>query len=117
MAIDVTGIIADGTVDASEAAALRTQIFADNVVDREEAEALFQINDATAGNNSPEFNTLFVDAIYAHVMADGVIDEEEVNWLVTQIEGDGQVCGAERDLLDRLAANGPLPARLAALVA
>ena len=115
MAIDVEAIIADGIVDSEEAAALREEIFADGVVDRNEAETLFQINDATSGNNSSEFNSLFVDAISAHVLEDGVIDDEEVDWLATKIKGDGKVCGVELDLLERLADNGPLPTALSVL--
>jgi uncharacterized membrane protein YebE (DUF533 family) len=103
----VNDIIEDGVVDAVEVATLRTELYADGVIDREEADALFEINDAVSGNdNDPTWNTFFVEAISDHLLNDdvspGEVDDDEAAWLISAVEGDGQVDGVERTLLEAI---------------
>jgi len=103
----VKDIIEDGVVDAEEVEILRTELYADGVIDREEANALFEINDAVSGNdNDPAWNTFFVEAISDHLLEDdvspGEVDDDEAAWLISVVEGDGQVDGVERILLETI---------------
>jgi hypothetical protein len=105
----VTDVLADGIVDASEVAVLRTAFYADGIIDKEEAEYMFQINDAVSGNNNDEtYKQLFVDVLSDYVLKDeetpGVIDAEEGQFIVDGIEGDGQLDDAEIALLKNLKA-------------
>jgi len=100
-------VIADGTVDAAEAAQIRALIFADDVIDTEEAEFLFEVNDAVSGNdNCPEWTALFVEALTAYVLADdttpGVVDADETTFLINAIKGDDVVDATELALLVNL---------------
>lgn len=97
-------ILKDGVIDAKEAAVLRERLFADGQIDREEADLLFRLNDAVSGKaNDPAWQQLFVQAIAKHVLGDekspGVVDDEEVDYLKSKIQGDGKVDAAERALL------------------
>jgi uncharacterized membrane protein YebE (DUF533 family) len=103
----VIDIIEDGVVDADEVATLRTELYADGVIDREEADALFEINDAVSGNdNDPTWDVFFVEAISDHLLNDdvspGEVDDDEAAWLISAVEGDGQVDGVERTLLEAI---------------
>lgn len=102
-------IIEDGIVDAEETTKIRERIYADGVIDREEADFLFQINDAVSGHdNDPAWQQLFVEALTAHVLEDeespGEIDGDEAKWLISKIEGDGQVDDNEKALLKNIQA-------------
>lgn len=97
-------IIADGVVDEQEVKDMRAKYLADGVIDREEANELFEINDAVSGNaNHPSYEEFFIEAISSHLLEDedspGVIDEAEGDWLVSKIEGDGEVDALEKRLL------------------
>lgn len=103
----VQDIIEDGVVDADEVVTLRTELYEDGVIDRVEADALFEINDAVSGNdNDPTWNALFVEAISDHLLLDdvspGEVDDDEAAWLISSVEGDGQVDGVERTLLETI---------------
>ncbi len=115
----VQSTIADGKVDADEAAVLRTALYDDGVIDREEADALFSINDAVSGqDNDPAWSALFVEAISDHVLKDdispGVVDADEGEYLKAKIHGDGKVDDVEKALLANLKANatGDIPGGL-----
>lgn len=102
-------LLEDGIIDANEAAMLRQELYADGVIDREEADFLFELNDATSGSdNDPSWRQLFVDAISAHVLEDqespNMVDDEEAQWLIARIEGDGTLDENERALLRNLQA-------------
>lgn len=119
-----TAVLEDGVVDAEEVAKLQAAIFEDGTVDREEAEILFEINDKVSGKaNSPEWSTLFVKAISAHVLADeaspGVVDADEAAWLKSMIDRDGVVDEAEKALLANLKSEvkGDIPEALQTLFA
>lgn len=114
----VAAILADGTIDTNEVELLRKRLFADAQIDASEAEALFQINDAVKGKaNSPHWQTLFVDAICNFLLKDektpGVVDENEGNWLIAKLEGDGDIDAIEKALLVALKSQAKsLPANL-----
>ena len=71
---------------------------------------LFDINDATTGKegHDPSWQAFFVDAIAKHVLEDeispGEIDEEEGDWLISKIEGDGEYDANEKALLSHIKA-------------
>ena len=109
-------VVEDGIVDADEVEMLRKVVYgvggsggAD--VDRSEADVLFDINDATTGNegHDPSWQAFFVEAIAKHVLEDetspGEIDEEEGEWLIEKIEGDGEYDANEKALLAYIKAN------------
>ena len=102
-------ILADGVIDETEVQELRKVLFADGKIDTEEAEFLFELNDAVSGkNNHPSWETLFVEAITSFLLDDetspGEIDDEEAKWLLSKIQGDGQLDKIEQALLDNLKA-------------
>lgn len=108
-------VIADGIVDAEEVAMLRTVIYGEGgaagaEVDRSEADLLFDINDATTDNegHAPEWTELFVEAISSHVLDDAEspneIDEDEGDWLISRVEGDGEYDANEKALLANIKA-------------
>jgi hypothetical protein len=104
-----SAILEDGVVDLEEVQMLRRVIYGAGgaggaEVDRAEAELIFELNDATSGNeNVSEWKTFFVEAISKHVLEDefspNEIDDEEGDWLVSKIEGDGQLDDNEKSLL------------------
>jgi uncharacterized membrane protein YebE (DUF533 family) len=100
-------ILEDGVIDADEVATLRTQLYDDGVIDREEANFLFELNDATSGkDNDPGWRELFVEAITDHLLTDetspGALDDDEAEWLITRLEGDGQIDENEQALINAL---------------
>lgn len=106
----VNDVIADGVVDAAEVLELREKFYADGVIDQDEADAMFAINDAVTGNdNDPTYEGLFVEVLSDFVLKDeetpGVVDAEEGAYLVSKIEGDGEVDAAEKALLLNIEAN------------
>ncbi len=103
-------IIEDGVVDAEEVKKISERVYADKTIDREEADFLFSINDGTSGaENDPGWQDLFVEAITKHVLEDeespGEIDEDESDWLINRIEGDGQCDENEKALLANIKKN------------
>jgi len=115
-------VLEDGVIDAAEVKEIEQVIYADGSIDREEADFMFELNDAVSGNaNHPSWTDLFVKAISSHVLDDegstGSIDEEEADYLLSQIQGDGQIDATERALLVSLKASlGKLPAQLNGLL-
>jgi hypothetical protein len=102
-------LLADGVLDAAEVTSLRAKLFADGVIDQEEADLVFELNDATSGaKNDPSWQTLFVDAISAYLLADektpGVVDDQEAKWLLAHIEKDGEYDQNEKALIMNLKA-------------
>lgn len=111
----VKQILEDGKIDAQEVQQLREKIFTDGIVDKEEAEALFELNDK-AKEKCLEFKDLFVDGIKDYILADEVIDEEEVEFLKEHILKDGQIDENEKALLEALSEEAELPEVLADLI-
>jgi uncharacterized membrane protein YebE (DUF533 family) len=108
-------ILEDGIIDDDEVAMLRSVVYGAGGgggagVDRDEANFLFELNDAVSGKeNAAAWGDFFVEAITGHVLEDdvspGVLDQDESAWLISQIEGDGQVDEVELALLVSVTAN------------
>ncbi len=109
-------VIADGIVDSDEVDTLKKVVYGSGgsggaEVDRAEADLLFDINDATTDNagHDPSWQAFFVEAIAKHVLEDetspGEIDEDEGDWLIGRIEGDGEYDTNEKALLTHIKAN------------
>jgi hypothetical protein len=99
-----TDIVADGVVDSEEVAKIRERIYADGVIDCEEADFLFAVNDKVSGKaNDPGWKKLVVEALTGHVLDDdvspGELDDDETEYLIGKIQGDGQVDEVELALL------------------
>ncbi|MDR1372363.1 MAG: TerB family tellurite resistance protein [Dysgonamonadaceae bacterium] len=100
-------ILADGVIDEAEVKQLREVLYADGKIDKEEADFLFELNDAVSGKaNHSSWETLFVEAITNFLLEDetspGEIDEDEAQWLLEKIQGDGQLDETEKALLANL---------------
>jgi hypothetical protein len=105
-------ILEDGIIDADEVQMLGKVIYGEggaggSAVDRAEADFLFELNDAVSGkDNDPSWQNFFVEAISKHVLEDetspGEIDEEEGDWLISKIEGDGEYDPIEKALLAKI---------------
>jgi hypothetical protein len=91
-------ILKDGIIDEDEVKTLHKVIYEDGVVDREEIDFLVDLR-----NNAKEacqgFVNLFFKAMQDHVLADGVIDEDEVKLLDEAIFADDIVDDDEKQLL------------------
>ncbi len=106
----VKNVVADGVVDADEVKAIREKFYSDGKIDQDEADAMFEINDAVSGNaNDDSYEKLFVEVLSDFVLKDdetpGVVDQAEGDYLVSKIEGDGEVDSAEKALLLNIKAN------------
>lgn len=107
-------VLDDGVVDLEEVQMLKKVIYGEGgaggtSVDRSEADLLFEINDAVTGkDNTTEWTEFFVEAISSHVLDDdespNEIDEAEGDWLISQIEGDGEYDETEKALLANIKA-------------
>lgn len=100
-------ILTDGVIDEAEVVQLRQVLYADGEIDKEEAAFLFELNDAVSGKKNHEsWETFFVEAITSYLLEDetspGEIDDEEAQWLLSKIQGDGQLDKTENALLDNL---------------
>jgi hypothetical protein len=97
-------LLADGIIDAAEVKELEEVLYEDGVIDKDEADFLFDLNDAVTGKaNDPSWEDFFIKAITSFVLDDetspGEIDDEESQYLLDKIKGDGQVDGTEKALL------------------
>ena len=100
-------ILADGVIDEHEVKQLREVLYADGTIDKKEADFLFELNDAVSGkNNHPSWEILFVDAITSFLLEDkispGEVDEDEANWLLDKILGNGKLDDIEIALINNL---------------
>lgn len=110
-----SAVLDDGIIDDAEVEMIKAVIYgtgggAGEDVDRKEADFLFDLNDAVFGkDNAPAWQDLFVEAISKHVLEDetspGVIDEDEADWLIGKIEGDGTYDTIEKALLSNIKAS------------
>ena len=103
-------VIEDGIVDKEEVEMLKKVVYGTGGgdgegVSREEADLIFDINDATTDKtgHDPSWKTFFVEALSKHVLEDekspNEIDEDEGDWLIKRIEGDGEYDENEKALL------------------
>lgn len=99
-----TSILADGIIDADEVRTINQAIYEDGKIDREEADFMFELNDAVSGKeNHYSWKDLFVKVITDHVLKDdtsyGSVDDEEADYLIGKIQGDGKIDEIEQALL------------------
>lgn len=99
-----TAILADGVIDGDEVRTISAAIYEDGKIDREEADFMFALNDAVSGKeNHYSWKDLFVKAITDHVLKDdtsyGSVDDEEADYLIGKIQGDGKIDEIEQALL------------------
>lgn len=97
-------ILADGIIDAEEVRTINKAIYEDGKIDREEADFMFELNDAVTGKeNHYSWKDLFVKAITDHVLKDdqsyGSVDDDEADYLIGKIQGDGTIDEIEQALL------------------
>lgn len=97
-------ILEDGIIDSDEVTKLQEVLYADGIIDKDEADFLFELNDAVSGkDNAPEWAGLFAGALADYVLHDDdspwVIDDEETDYLINKIQGDGVVDEVELGLL------------------
>lgn len=97
-------ILADGIIDADEVRTINQAIYEDGKIDREEADFMFELNDAVSGKeNHYSWKDLFVKAITDHVLKDdqsyGSVDDDEADYLIGKIQGDGKIDETEQALL------------------
>lgn len=97
-------ILADGIIDAEEVRTINKAIYEDGKIDREEADFMFALNDAVTGKeNHYSWKDLFVKAITDHVLKDdqsyGSVDDDEADYLIGKIQGDGKIDEIEQALL------------------
>lgn len=78
--------------------ALREEIFADGKVTKEEVLDLWAKKDAQE-ETTAEFDSLFAEAVMAWLLADGKIDEEEAQFIISKINEDDDIDDAEDELL------------------
>jgi uncharacterized membrane protein YebE (DUF533 family) len=97
-------ILSDGIIDADEVRTINQTIYEDGKIDREEADFMFDLNDAVSGKeNHYSWKDLFVKAITDYVLKDdqsyGAVDDEEAEYLIGKIQGDGTIDEIEQALL------------------
>ena len=100
LAVKITSL---GSLSEADARAIARSVYQDGIVQREEAERLFEINNALA-DSDPTWDRQFVETIKDFLVTveapEGWVTEEEGQWLVQQINQDGQVkLASEVDLL------------------
>jgi uncharacterized tellurite resistance protein B-like protein len=94
-------LLADGRIDTREVQILRQALFADQHIDKAELEFLADLR-KSAQSTVKEFMKLFIDAVKKHMLADGVITDQEAAWLRKTIFADNKVDAEEIQLLKEL---------------
>ena len=93
----LAAIAETGKITANDVMKMRREVFSDNIVKREEADWLFAI-DRTAHEKSQEWEWFFCEAIVDHIVdrtePQGLISEENADWLITSIVEEGAIDGA-----------------------
>ena len=97
-------ILADGIIDAEEVITIKQAVYEDGKIDREEADFMFELNDAVSGKeNHYTWKDLFVKVITDHLLKDdtsyGSVDDDEADYIICKIQGDGKIDEIEKALL------------------
>jgi uncharacterized tellurite resistance protein B-like protein len=105
--LTVQVLLADGVIDDTEVKILRRELWDDGKIDKEEVDFLIDLRNtaqkkAKGGELSPAFENLFFKAIEDNVMADGVIDTKEANWLRKMLFADGKIDAREKKFLQKI---------------
>jgi hypothetical protein len=98
-----TILLADGTIDEREVAALRKEFFADERIDEIELEFLLDLRNSARGVKA-SFNVLVLEALKNCLMADGVLDASDASLLRRWIFADSKVDAGEKKFLEELKA-------------
>jgi hypothetical protein len=96
-------LLADGTIDDREVAALRKEFFADGKIDETELEFLLDLRNSAKGVKA-SFNVLVVEAIKNCLLDKGVLKPGAVSLLRHWIYADGKVDAGEKIFLQQLRA-------------
>lgn len=93
----------DGKIDESEIRMLRGVVDAETP-DEEEVRLLLDLNNVLSGSEmEPGFAELLVDATVKFVLDDaGVLSDEKLNWLTTNIKKDGKTDANETLILQAI---------------
>jgi uncharacterized tellurite resistance protein B-like protein len=94
-------LVANGRVEGHEVRLLRELLYADGKIDRGEADFLVVVHKRVS-QRSHQFEQFFYDTIKRHILQDGRIDAEEVEWLRQMIDHDGRLEDEERTFLEQL---------------
>ncbi len=105
--LTVQVLLADGVIDDAEVKVLRKELWADGKIDKQEVDFLIELRNqaqkrARGGDLTPAFENLFFKAIEENVMADGVIDAREANWLRKMLFADGKIDAREKRFLQKI---------------
>ncbi len=92
-----------GEMSESEARRIVNETYQDGIVSRGEAEALFRINDVLKATD-PEWASRFQEALKDYLLTreppEGWVTDEEAEWLLSQVQMDGEKPGLDEiDLL------------------
>jgi pyrroline-5-carboxylate reductase len=98
-----TILLADGTIDEREVAAIRKELFADGKIDDIELEFLFELRSQAKGVKA-SFNVLLVEAIKSCALENGVLKPGALSFLRHLILGDGKADAGEKVFLQQLRA-------------
>jgi uncharacterized tellurite resistance protein B-like protein len=91
----------NGKIEGHEVESLQELFFADGNIDRQEAEFLLNLYRRT-DQMTPAFERFFCKVIKHHLLADGTIDSERLEWLRRFILADGKVSEPETKLLHEI---------------
>ena len=97
-------ILADGVIDAEEVITIKQTVYEDGKIDKEEADFMFELNDAVSGKeNHYTWKDLFVKVITDYLLKDdtsyGSVDDDEADYIISKIQGDGKIDEIEKALL------------------
>ena len=98
--MNISEILRDGMIDSVETEKIKSEIMSDNEVSRDEANDLFELKDK-ATSMCKEFKDFFVEAITSHLMNDGVVIPEEVDWFKSKSAADGEYDELEKEIAKR----------------
>ncbi|MGH1421159.1 MAG: hypothetical protein ACRBEQ_05020 [Hyphomonas sp.] len=100
-------IPATSSLTTEEALEVINHVYHDGRIDPGEADALFELN-ATLGGTNPAWDARFIEAVKDFILGESEgprhwVTDAESNWLITNIERDGQICPvSELELLLRI---------------
>lgn len=89
-----------GSIDEDEAAYLIEKIKGDGSVDAVELSLLVNISANSTSENPESFNNFVLDSLKEAIIADGIVDAEEVEMLQKVIYGAGGAGGADVDRVE-----------------
>lgn len=96
-------LLADGTIDEREVAALRKEFFADNSIDDIELEFLFDLRNTAKGVKA-SFNVLLIDALKNCMLVNGTLKPGGVSTLRHLMVSNGQLDAGEKVFVQHLRA-------------